>query len=258
MRRVASGVRRRPPVAPVGGAAVIGVFLAVARRGATRAGEAADLAPDEPPQEVLAVVLAVWVALVLGQHRRSMILEAPVHYGRDFSRDQALAAVNLHLVRAGVGALVDDASDRGRRPHRAGPALAALEAHPRSGNTLVVQALALAVQGRALRYIGNDLTHDPGLVLDDLQADLVRSQPVAVGYAPCVLAVPVRPVQPGSRPLGYGSALVLGEAGEHLEDEAAGWGGGVYGLRGAPQGDACGLEAVVGVHDDQERPSQPI
>src|SRR3954468_12516987 len=221
MRRVASGVRRRAPGAAVGGAAVIGVFLAMARCGVSGAGEVANLAPDEAPQEVLAVVLAVRVALVLSEGRRGASLEARADYGRDLPRDQALAAVDLNPVRAGVGALVDDAPHRGRRPNRAGPAFAGLEAHSRSGNALVVQSLALAVQGRALRYVGYDFAHDLGLVLDNLQVVLVRSEFVAVGDSPRVLAVPERPVQPRPRALLDSLTLVLGEACEHLEDETA-------------------------------------
>jgi hypothetical protein len=44
-------------------------------------------------------------------------------------------------------------------------ALAALEAPPRRWNALVVEALALAVEARAVRNVGEDLTHYQRLLL---------------------------------------------------------------------------------------------
>ena len=75
---------------------------------------------------------------------------------------------------------------------------------------------------------------------------------------PDVLTVPVRAVETGSSPLSDGLALVLRKRGKHLEDEPAGWVGGVYGLGGAPQGHTRRLEPVVGIHDDKQRAAQPV
>ena len=65
-------------------------------------------------------------------------------------------------------------------------------------------------------------------------------------------------MQAGPRPLGYVLAVVLREGGEHLEDEHAGWRGGVYGLQAGAQGHAVFLEPVVGVHDHEQPPPEPV
>jgi hypothetical protein len=62
----------------------------------------------QPREYLLAVVLAVGVALVLGECGLCALLEGGVYYGRDRLLDDIRPAVNLDLMRAGVGALVDD------------------------------------------------------------------------------------------------------------------------------------------------------
>jgi hypothetical protein len=71
-------------------------------------------------------------------------------------------------------------------------------------------------------------------------------------------AAPEGTVESRSRPLPDGLALVLREAGEHLEDQTARGGRGVYGLGGALQGHATGLQPIVGVDNDKERSTKAI
>ena len=65
-------------------------------------------------------------------------------------------------------------------------------------------------------------------------------------------------MQAGPRPLSSVLAVALREGGEHLEDEHAGWRGGVYGLAAGAQGHAVFLEPVVGIDDDEQSPPEPV
>jgi hypothetical protein len=109
----------------------------------------------------------------------------------------------------------------------------ALEAPPRRRHALIIEALAFAIEGSAVRDVGDDLTNNSCFFFHNHEGVFVGRELVAVRETPRVLAVPERPVKSGPRPLSDGLALVLREGGEHLEDEPAGWRGGVYGFGGA-------------------------
>jgi hypothetical protein len=189
-----------------------------------------------------------------------------VQYGRDVALDGYLVSFEPDLVHARVGTLADDTGDGLRRPARRRLALAvhprvplaAPVAPPRRKNAQSVEALGFAVGRRAARYVGEYLPDYPGLLFDHLQPPVLGAGPVAVGEHSRVLPLPERPAHPGLCPLPDVLAVVLCEAGEHLEVEPSRWVGGVYGLCGAPQRYTGLLEPVVGVHDNQQRPAQPI
>jgi hypothetical protein len=126
-------------------AAVVRIALPPGAAGAPRARIPARLATDETTQKIATVVLAVGVTFVLREGFDGTLLETRVHYGRNLSRDGLFAAIGLHPVRAGVGALMDDAGNGAPGPGGAVLALAALEAPPRRGDALIVEALALTV-----------------------------------------------------------------------------------------------------------------
>jgi hypothetical protein len=73
-------------------------------------------ARHEPREQVLAAVLAIGVALVLGERGLRTLLEGGVYYGWDRLLDDIRPTVNLDLMRAGVGSLVDDIGDSCNRP----------------------------------------------------------------------------------------------------------------------------------------------
>src|SRR5918998_5199880 len=195
------------------------------------AGTTGDEAGEQMPRRVLALRRgAVPVRL---QRRLSALVQARLHYRRDFAL--YVAAVCLDPVNPRVGALMDDGCDGRGRPGNPVLALAALKAVARRRHARGVEAPTHPVERAAVGDVGDDLAHNSGLFGHYLQPPLVCRVRVAVGDAPGELAVLVRPVQPGLRSRCDARPLVLREAAEHLEDEPAARGRGVYRLGGAPQ-----------------------
>jgi hypothetical protein len=234
------------------------VRLAPTPRVVASAGSAAGGAADEAPHQVPAIVLPIGIPVVLFENGDRPLLEARFDHGRHRLLDDVLAAVRLDSVDARVRGLADDVGDRHDGPELGAWALLAVAVAPSRGwEAEVVETLGVRVEGGAFGDVLDDLAHDLHLFRHDLEeAALVGA--VAVGGRPEVFAAPVRPVQARPRPLPDGLALVLCEAGEHLEDEPAAGVGGVYGLGGTLQGHTAGLKPIVGVDGDQEGPAEPI
>ena len=111
---------------------------------------------------------------------------------------------------------------------------------PRSRDAEIVETLGFRVKRGAFGNALDDFAHDLRFFRHYLEVPMFIGA-VSVGSSTEVPAVPERPVQSGPRPLADGLALVLGKAGEHLEDEPSRWGRGVYGLGGRTQRRASGL-----------------
>ena len=161
-----------------------------------------------------------------------------------------------HPVDARVGRLMDDRPNGGRGPRPTVLALA-LEAPPRRGDILVVEALTFAVERRTPPRRWRRLRGRSAPLLPQL---LSRFRPARAcsrrgsSRAACRF---FNARSSGSRPLSDGIVLVLRKRGKHLEYEPSRWVGGVYGLGGAPLPRSGFLEPVVGVHDDEQGPPQP-
>src|SRR5215213_10216893 len=136
-------------------------------------------------------------------------------------------------MHAAVGSLAHDAAYGRCPPLCCDPLLRGNVLPARRRDAQSVEPLRLGIECRAASDVGEYLADDLGLFLDYLQPPVLWGGAVPEVNWPHVLAIARSPVEPGLRPLPDRAALVLGEAGEHLEDEPTRGVGGVYRLGGA-------------------------